>query len=199
MKDFLYKSYENNDKASLYNRWAPEYDKTSARERYMYLSVLTGLWNRFIVDKNTHTLDIGCGTGFHIEALRVLGYDNIEGIDISLGMLEQAKLKGCYRKLHNVSAMEMPFEDDTFQAAMSVGVLTPGHVPPKGFWEIDRVIRSGGIFVFTLRVDAYDHRQELQRLPWTKLYETNKFVAMPGIDDKIISTMLVYQANGDRN
>jgi len=197
MKDFLNKSYKDTtieETAALYDEWAPEYDEVSLKyERYMYPLILTGLWCRYILDKNIHTLDIGCGTGLHTTALSTIDYHNIEGIDISTGMLKEAKSKNNYKMLYKASALDMPFKNNTFQAAMSTGVFTPGHVSPIGFWEVDRVLERSSMFIFTLRIDADSYRQELHNLPWTKIYETKEFAAMPGVDPDIISTMLVYQ------
>ena len=42
-------------------------------------------------DRNTRLLDVGCGMGFALEALRVLGYTQLEGIDPDEGQVAAAR------------------------------------------------------------------------------------------------------------
>ena len=69
--------------------------------------------------------DLGCGDGAVGEALRAKGFTNLEGLDISQGMLDIAKEKGIYQSLQKVDLLqELPLEQDTFDLAVSSAVST---------------------------------------------------------------------------
>jgi len=66
------------------------------REYYRtYLWWKDNLW-RFInhLDKKSKILDVGCGLGHHIYALKKLGFKNVLGIDISEECIEFCKRRG---------------------------------------------------------------------------------------------------------
>ena len=70
-------------------------------------------------------VDLGCGDGAVGEALLAKGFTNLEGLDISQGMLDIAKEKGIYQSLQKVDLLqELPLEQDTFDLAVSSAVST---------------------------------------------------------------------------
>ncbi|MDX8338705.1 bifunctional demethylmenaquinone methyltransferase/2-methoxy-6-polyprenyl-1,4-benzoquinol methylase UbiE [Draconibacterium sp. IB214405] len=97
-------------------------------------------------------LDIATGTGdFAIAALK-LGDVKVTGIDISEGMLNVGRQKVAAKKLDNqiqfkkADSEELPFEADSFDAAIvGFGVRNFEHLE-KGLAEILRVIKPGGAF-----------------------------------------------------
>ena len=69
-------------------------------------------------------------------------------------MLAEAERKGVYRSLVEARLGErLPYEDATYDAVVSSGVLTTGHAPASSLDELVRVTRPGGHVVFTLRSD----------------------------------------------
>lgn len=100
-----------------------------------------------IVNKNTYALDIGCGTGRWTKFLtKKAGF--IEAIDPSNAIIAADKLLG---KIENVrltkaSIETIPFDDDTFDFAMSVGVLH--HIPDtqQAMKDCVKKVKRGGYF-----------------------------------------------------
>jgi ubiquinone/menaquinone biosynthesis C-methylase UbiE len=106
-------------------------------------------------------LDAGCGTGSYAKAIahRV---GQISAVDISLGMLQRARAKLWQEEVaeriqfHENSVTELPFEDNSFDAAMVNQVAHHlGDTLETGFrqlrrliGELSRVLRSGGRLVF---------------------------------------------------
>lgn len=81
-----------------------------------------------IVNKTTYAIDIGCGTGRWTKYLsHKAGF--IEAIDPSNAIFAADKLLGNIDnvRLTKASTETIPFQDDTFDFAMSVGVLH--HIP----------------------------------------------------------------------
>ena len=78
----------------LYAEWASSYEETFvAAKAYRYhLHVADTLVAH--VRPAGPTLDVGCGTGVVGVALRERGVSEIDGVDISPEMLEQAAMKG---------------------------------------------------------------------------------------------------------
>ena len=113
-------------------------------------------------------LDAGCGTGKVGHLLQDVGYRNVEGLDISSGMLDEARKKNCYVALHQgVMGESLGFADDTFDAVISVGVFARRHAPSSSFDELIRITRPGGHIVFTLRPEFYvasDFKEKLSAL-----------------------------------
>ena len=98
-------------------------------------------------------IDLATGTGdFAIEALK-LNPDQVVGVDISNGMLEQGRIKMKKRGVDNIISMEygdsedLPFEDGTFDAlTVGFGVRNYENLE-KGLGEMLRVLNEGGMAV----------------------------------------------------
>jgi SAM-dependent methyltransferase len=130
-------------------------------------------------------LDAGCGTGRVGQVLRELGYHDLAGIDISQGMLEEARKKGCYVGLHQQDlGQALGYSEDTFDAVISVGVFVRGHAPSSSLDELVRVTKPGGHIVFTLRPEFYlgsDFKDKLASLAidgrWRLVETGDQFIA----------------------
>ncbi|MDD4013841.1 MAG: methyltransferase domain-containing protein [Candidatus Omnitrophica bacterium] len=90
-------------------------------------------------------LEVGCGKGRFTGALSEKGA-RCTGVDISSELLAEARRinKGTYLK---ASAVNLPFEEGTFDYVFSVEVIE--HIPDmeKMFREAGRVLKKDGIFV----------------------------------------------------
>jgi arsenite methyltransferase len=97
-------------------------------------------------------LEIGCGGGAYLRdmALAVGETGRACGIDISAEQIEQARelcADAPAAELHVASALELPFEDGTFDAAFSVQVLEYIDAVDDVLAETARVLKPGGRFV----------------------------------------------------
>ena len=82
------------DSIKLYKKWAQTYDEDFAlNSNYLSPIKISCFFNKHARNTDTPILDVGAGTGLVGECFRKTGNKNIIGIDISLEMLKQAKLK----------------------------------------------------------------------------------------------------------
>jgi SAM-dependent methyltransferase len=98
-------------------------------------------------------LDVGCGNGFVLSryaraGAEVYGVDITEtGIDLCRKRFGFMGLQGDFRV---ANAEQLTFPDATFDCVSSVGVLHHIPNPERGFAEIRRVLKPGGLFVLML-------------------------------------------------
>ena len=89
-------------------------------------------------------LDAGAGTGLVGKALKEMGYGSIVAMDLSEGMLEIAKKTEAYESFDQMVLGEtLGYKTDSFDAVISVGVFTVGHVPASGLDELVRDHQAG--------------------------------------------------------
>jgi predicted TPR repeat methyltransferase len=91
-------------------------------------------------------LDAGAGTGIVGQHLKDLGYTNIDGLDISQEMLNIARDKGVYKNLICAPISEKRIEQietGCYDALISSGTITVGHVKPPALDEIVRLVKPG--------------------------------------------------------
>jgi ubiquinone/menaquinone biosynthesis C-methylase UbiE len=97
------------------------------------------------VEAGQRVLDVGCGSGVLTEELaRRLGADDVAGVDPS-PMLQAAAERVPGAELKQGSAEELPWPDDTFDAAIAQLVIHFMADPAKGVAEMARVTRPGGV------------------------------------------------------
>jgi predicted TPR repeat methyltransferase len=167
--------------AKAYNEWADNYDQDLIDEMgYVAPLIATQLFSDNVEDRSTIILDAGCGTGLVGEYLLRHGYKNIEGLDYSRAMLEKAGLKQIYRKLTQGDLTgSLDIASNTFDAVISVGTFTCGHVGPEAFDELLRIVKPGGHICFTVRDQAWEEDSYLDKIgalqrngDWTMLAES---------------------------
>ncbi len=100
-----------------------------------------------IINKNTYALDIGCGTGRWTKYLsQKIGF--IEAIDPSNAILAADYLLNDIQnvRISKASVETIPFDDETFDFAMSIGVLH--HIPDtqKAMTDCVKKVKKGGYF-----------------------------------------------------
>jgi len=152
-------SRRSDDVAEYYDDWAEDYDGTLARWQYQAPERAAALL-RSALDPGSVILDAGCGTGLTGKALARAGFDTVDGIDVSRRSLEQAAESGVYRSLEYVDMQKppLPFDNDSYDGLMCVGVLT--YLPDSAgiLGEFCRVVRPGGAMVLTQRSDILEER-----------------------------------------
>lgn len=99
-------------------------------------------------------LDLGCGTGNYTAALQQVT-QSVLGIDMSIGMIKQARAKFPELQLVCGDVTNIPFDSETFDGAFTIQVLH--HVKKKDTFlrEAHRVLRKDGY----LAVDSCSHKQ----------------------------------------
>lgn len=107
-------------------------------------------------------LDLGCGSGLLGQALLTrFPAIAIDGIDLSAGMLEQARHKGCYRRLWHGDAAEilqrLPAQHYRLIASTDM-LIYLGDLTPL-FAAVARGLHPDGLFAFTVETGAGDRPQ----------------------------------------
>ncbi len=153
---WVYAAKNNRELVERYDEWAGEYDRDLCEEfEWIAPQATVGLFGKYVAP-DAKILDVGVGTGLVGECLVDAGYQDLHGIDLSLGMLDMARRKAMYRELLQMTLGEaLDFADDTFDAVIGVGVFTTGHAPAHAFDELIRITRNGGYILFTLRTELH--------------------------------------------
>ena len=198
---WVYASENNEQIEERYDQWANEYDEDLADDfGYVMPRMAAEIFERFVA-KDARVLDAGAGTGLVGVELNRLGYDNLEAMDISRGMLEVAGAKNVYGALHQkVMGEPLGFETDSYDATIGVGVLTLGHAPASSLDELVRVTKPGGVIAFTLRPDVYRQngfREKQDELAaegkWELVDVTGEFQGMPKGEPDVFFQVWVYR------
>jgi predicted TPR repeat methyltransferase len=129
---------------------AIQYESQAAGSTWHGHEILFGLMYEFI-NPGEALLDMGIGTGlssvlFHKAGLHISGFDN------STDMLEGCKSKGFSGKIiqHDFRNIPFPYETGTFDHIISLAVLNFYADLTSVFKEVARIIKSKGIFAFTV-------------------------------------------------
>ena len=91
-------------------------------------------------------MDAGAGTGLVGIELQKFGFSTIDALDISPGMLEEAKKKNIYKKFicAALSDQRIPeIKTGEYDVLICVGVFAIAHVPPVAIVEMMRMVRAG--------------------------------------------------------
>jgi ubiquinone/menaquinone biosynthesis C-methylase UbiE len=124
-----------------YNRLSRYYDKFMK-----FFFPIGEIGREMIVEKLTSgsVLDVACGTGTLLEMARKKGLD-CYGIDLSEGMLAQAKGKIPDVELRQASYYEIPYPEESFDYVVATNALSGDFIDArKVLSEMIRVCRSGG-------------------------------------------------------
>jgi SAM-dependent methyltransferase len=100
---------------------------------------------RILGSARPRCLDIGCGTGVAIPELTRLGW-TVVGVDVSDEMLNRARPHGI--ELHRASGEDLPFDDASFDAAVSIWTHTDVEDFTGVLRETARVPRPAAPFVY---------------------------------------------------
>lgn len=135
--------------ARSYDSQAVEYDRRwstyVARSTELTLSALP------VLAPGARILDVGCGTGHLLAALRAQSErSSLTGVDVSEGMLAAAAERlGDHAALRRASAERLPFADSAFDAVLTASSLHYWPNPECGLAEIGRILAVGGVLVVT--------------------------------------------------
>ena len=124
-------------------------------------------------------LDVGCGSGVVTRAIaaRVGAAGRVVGLDPSEALLSVAREHadasdvGSRIEFRAGSALELPFPDASFDAAIAVTVLAHMHEGARAIPELVRVVRPGG------RVAAFDFDADMTIFTHSDREMTRRIVA----------------------
>ncbi|MFN0115419.1 MAG: class I SAM-dependent DNA methyltransferase [Paracoccaceae bacterium] len=128
----------------LYGTWASSYDESFGKGwGYIAPREIAGILKAEFGGGTI--LDAGAGTGLVVEHLRGL---TVDAFDITPEMLLVAEGKGLYRNLilgDLTKPLQLP--DAAYDAVITCGTFTYGHVGPECLPELLRVTKPGALFV----------------------------------------------------
>ena len=197
---WVYGSTTNQELEERYDQWATEYDK-DLDEVFAWNAPQTGadVLAR-LVPNTSAVLDAGAGTGLAGKCLADAGFTNLAAMDLSQGMLDEARRKNVYNSFHQMTLGEtLGFETGQFDAVISIGVFTLGHAPINSFDELVRVTKPGGYVVFSLRTDMVDdgyqaYFDKLDAAGKWKLAEVSEpFQPLPKGEPEVFHQIWAYQ------
>ena len=198
----VYAATNDAERKGAYDNWASDYDKDVSQFGIRLPFVAAVMIARHVDAARGPFLDAACGTGMHIEPLALAGYQGITGVDISNGMLAEAKRKNIYENLHQMSLTKrLGFPDNSFEASFCIGALAPGHVPPEAMDELIRVTKSQGYVIVSMHAQNAEeaqlyhvHRTKLSGgNAWKLVDATEPFISMPHGDQSIQHAVYVYR------
>ena len=196
----VYSARDNRELESTYDEWADEYEDDMLSLGYVVPAVAAGFVGRHVPLGGT-VLDAGAGTGMFGSILRVLGYEELVGIDISERMLEKAGEKDAYHALHRMVMGEpLGFDGGSFSAAVCVGVFTTNHAPPAALDELVRVVEPDGWVIFSVRDEVYweegfeQKQAALEREGrWRRVTMSEAFQPFPAGNTSFLTRLFVYK------
>ena len=198
---WVYSSRDEKELGERYDQWASSYEKDLIGDFGWYGPSSSVIAAGKYVPKDSRILDAGAGTGLVGQLLNEQGYHNLVAMDLSEGMLNQARRKNVYGEFHQmVMGENLGFPTDSFDAVLSVGVLTVGHAPASSLSELVRVVRPGGHIIFTLRPDLYEDGgfKEVQTAlesegTWKLVEMGDPMQALPKGEPDVLHQVWVYE------
>ena len=134
---------------TAYDRIAAEYAALSQMPPN-----LVEMATRFLgrLGPGARVLDVGCGDGLHMAWMEGRGFQ-VTGIDLSAGMLEQARARGVRGELVQMDMCHLTFPPASFEGVWCCASLL--HVPkaqaPQVLEQIRRVLVPGGTLYLGLQ------------------------------------------------
>jgi len=132
-----------------YRKWGRDTPEQRAAITKMYADVYG---EHFAANKNALVLDVGCGSGSLLDALRTFGYQNSSGIDVDPGQVDACRKKGLNVTLVEDSRAYLESHPECFDQIFTFDVIE--HIPHDQ--QLDFVaalvtaLRPGGTFMCTV-------------------------------------------------
>ncbi|WP_338549100.1 class I SAM-dependent DNA methyltransferase [Roseovarius phycicola] len=196
-----YRANSAEDQQAVYDTWAESYERDLCAMGYRLPAIAAGAFARYVAPDTDPILDAGCGGGLQAEALALLGYGPLIGLDLSDGMLKIARAKGIYSKLHQGAlGPRLNLPDDSMGAVLCIGTITPNHASPDSFEGLIRVARPGAAIVFSLRDDpaqdpAYPDKVAAlaEAGAWHHVWSSDSIQSMPYGAEEVTHRLHVFR------
>ena len=141
----------------IYDDWSDDYDRHLLADfGYVSPRIAAAELAAAVDDRGLAVVDYGCGTGLVGEALAAEGFNCVDGVDISAGMLAQARAKNVYRNLVCADLTgPLAFADARYAAGCCIGSMGAGHVGAEHVPELLRPLAPGAVFVVIMNGAYY--------------------------------------------
>ncbi|MCX7558362.1 class I SAM-dependent methyltransferase [Sulfitobacter sp. F26204] len=147
------------DNQRLYADWADTYDDGFAKNMDYRLPQIVATILIEMFDGQGVVLDLGAGTGLVAQYVSRNVQLTMDALDISPDMLAIAAEKGIYRDTF-LGDLTGPLDiaTGTYDAIVSSGTFTHGHVGPEALNEVIRLGRRGALFVLSINAEHFEAR-----------------------------------------
>ena len=145
----------------LFDQHAPEFDQ-ALRERLDYrgpelmLQAVAGVCTALARPATfASMLDLGCGTGLAAEAFRA-SVQHLVGVDISPGMIQQAREKQLYQRLESAELVQFlqAERDESYDLIVAADVFVYVADLAPAISRIARVLTRDGLLTFTVETHS---------------------------------------------
>ena len=180
------------DTEQFYNKWADNYDNhlTNILNYNAFEHVAEDLVS-VLTDKEAEILDVGTCTGLTGQALVDRGYKNIDGWDIADEALEVAKKKGIYKNLLKINLNESKSpETKQYDAIISSGTFTQGHVKHHVLTYMFEILKPGGYFTCTINNRIWEElgfKGTIEQLEKDNVMSIEKYTDRSYFDDDTLT------------
>lgn len=175
------------DNRALYADWANSYDSSFAvKMEYQLPQRVAEIIDA--LDVSGRMLDVGAGTGLLAECLENRARFEIDALDISPQMLAVAMQKQLYQNAIEADLTQaLPLKDGTYDAVVSSGTFTHGHVGPDALDALLRVAKEGACFVLAINAEHYG----------SKGFAAKFALLGPAIDQLHLHDVAIYGSGAD--
>lgn len=139
----------NIDYSHYYRRWHPETPEHQAEMSSFYRRVLG---RHLPADKSATVLDVGCGGGYALAALREMGFTGLTGVESDAGQVASCVQKGLSVELAADSIAFLRERAGQFQLLLCLDVIehVPHDVQLRFVTELAAALAPGGRLICTV-------------------------------------------------
>lgn len=161
----LWKSHSDSEIKKIYGSWASHYDSDVAEWGYATPTRLALALRQAGANIIKPVLDFGCGTGLSGMALKAVGFQVIDGTDISPEMLEKAQEKPAYRQVWIGTPGSLGhIRRGDYPVIAATGVVSLGAAPPETLDLLIDAIGPGGLLAFSFNDATLADRRYTDKL-----------------------------------
>lgn len=163
--DRIYSVSDRDEMRAVYDDWADQYDEDLQSRNYLAPERVARALSMFHTEPSIRILDFGCGSGLSGIALSNMGFADIDGADVSEGMLEIARHKAIYKHLWALDADKpLPFSRGDYQVIIAAGAISNGAAPGQAYDQLLDTLPPGGLFVLSLNDESLKMEEYAGRL-----------------------------------
>ncbi len=161
----LWTPHTSDEIKEIYASWADSYEADCADWGYATPARIALALRQCGANTEKPALDFGCGTGLSGMALKGVGFQVVDGTDISSEMLAQAETKPAYRQVwKGVPGSMGHLKRGDYATIAATGVVSLGAAPPETLDMLIDTIGAGGFLAFSFNDATLADRSYTDRL-----------------------------------